>query len=164
VNADTSSLNGPAEEETAMRVAKLQHYNIRTTKFDETVAFYRNILGMKNGIPPGAPEGTGPSWIYDDSGEAIVHLTSIDPVDPEKDYIARSQYRGGPDKRFPFGFLGSGSIDHVALSCEGWDEILERIKKHNIPYRENHIARMNFRQIFVHDPNGITLELNFTGA
>ena len=39
-----------------MRVKKLQHYNIRTTRFDETVAFYRDVLGMQNAVPPNAPE------------------------------------------------------------------------------------------------------------
>jgi catechol 2,3-dioxygenase-like lactoylglutathione lyase family enzyme len=145
-----------------MLVTKLQHYNIRTTKWEETVTFYRNILGLKNGPPMGRTE-LPPSWIYDDSGEAIIHLTRVDPSDPEKDYARISQYRGGPDKRFPYGFAGSGSIDHVALSCEGWDEVIERLKQFDVPYKENHIPNMNFRQIFVCDPNGITLELNFTG-
>lgn len=147
-----------------MLVTKLQHYNIRTTKWEETVAFYRNVLGLKNGPPMGV-ETLPPSWIYDDSGEAIIHLTRVNPEDPETDYARISSYRGGPDKRYPYGFSGSGSIDHVALSCEGWDEVIERLKKLDVPYKENHpaIPNMKFRQIFVCDPNGITLELNFMG-
>jgi len=30
-----------------MQVRRLEHYNIRTTKFDETVKFYDDVLGMK---------------------------------------------------------------------------------------------------------------------
>lgn len=144
-----------------MSIKKLQHYNIRTTKFEETVAFYRDVLGMKNAVPPGAPGGTPPAWLYDDSGEAIVHLLRVDPIDPEGAYAKLSAFRGGPDKRFPYGFSGSGSIDHVALACEDWDEVISRLKRNNVPYWENHIARMNMRQLFITDPNGVTLELNF---
>jgi catechol 2,3-dioxygenase-like lactoylglutathione lyase family enzyme len=144
-----------------MSIKKLQHYNIRTTKFDETVAFYRDVLGMRNAVPPGAPEGTPPAWLYDDSGEAIVHLLRVDPSDPEAAYAKLSAFRGGLDKRFPHGFSGSGSIDHIALACEGWDEVLSRLRRHEVPYKENHIARMNMRQLFISDPNGVTLELNF---
>jgi catechol 2,3-dioxygenase-like lactoylglutathione lyase family enzyme len=147
-----------------MLVKKLQHYNIRTTRFDETVAFYRDVLGMQNAIPPNAPEGTPPAWIYDDSGDPIVHLMSIDPNDPEKDYAARSSFRGGSDQRYPPGFSGSGSIDHIALECEGWDEIKSRLQKHDVPFWENHLPKMNFRQLFICDPNGVTLELNFQGV
>jgi catechol 2,3-dioxygenase-like lactoylglutathione lyase family enzyme len=144
-----------------MMIRKLQHYNIRTTRFDETIAFYRNVLGMKNAPPPGAPASWPASWIYDDSGEAVVHLTPVDPVDPEASYAKISAYRGGPDKRFPYGFSGSGSIDHVALFCEGWDEIVARLKEHGVAYVENHIPQVKTHQLFIHDPNGITLELNF---
>jgi catechol 2,3-dioxygenase-like lactoylglutathione lyase family enzyme len=144
-----------------MMIKKLQHYNIRTTKFDETVAFYRDVLGMKNAVPPGAPDGTPPAWLYDDSGEPIVHLLRVDPIDSEGAYAKMSAFRGGPDKRFPYGFSGSGSIDHVALACENWDEVIARLKQHDVPYRENHVPRMNMRQLFISDPNGITLELNF---
>jgi catechol 2,3-dioxygenase-like lactoylglutathione lyase family enzyme len=148
-----------------MLVKKLQHYNIRTTKFDETVAFYRDALGMTNGVPPGAPEGTPPAWLYDESGEAIVHLMKIDPANPDKDYADRAaQFRGGIDQRYPPGFSGSGSIDHVALHCEGWEEMKARLAKHAVPVHENLIPRMNLRQLFIRDPNGVTLELNFPGA
>jgi len=54
-----------------MSIKKLQHYNIRTTKFEEIVAFYRDVLGMKNAVPPGPPEGAPPAWLYVDSGEAV---------------------------------------------------------------------------------------------
>jgi hypothetical protein len=90
-----------------------------------------------------------------------VHLLRVDPIDPEAAYAKLSAFRGGPDKRFPCGFSGSGCIDHVALACEEWDEVISRLKRNNVPYTENHITRMNMRQLFITDPNGVTLELNF---
>src|ERR1700733_8421579 len=98
-----------------MLVRKLEHYNIRTTKFEETVRFYVDVLGMRNDRAPMAPPDFPASWIFDDSGVAAVHLTPVDPADPAGSYAKISQYRGGePDATFQ----GSGAIDHVAFECE----------------------------------------------
>ena len=69
-----------------MKVRRLEHYNIRTTKFDETVKFYDDVLGMKAQQPPMMQGDWPPSWIYDDSGIAAIHLTPVDPKDPEAAY------------------------------------------------------------------------------
>ena len=68
-----------------MMVRKLEHYNIRTTKFEETVRFYVDVLGMRNDRAPMAPPDFPASWIFDDSGVAVVHLTPVDPANPADD-------------------------------------------------------------------------------
>ena len=35
-----------------MRVGQLDHYNISTRKLKDTVQFYEDVLGMKNGPRP----------------------------------------------------------------------------------------------------------------
>jgi catechol 2,3-dioxygenase-like lactoylglutathione lyase family enzyme len=144
-----------------MVVKKLQHYNIRTTRYDATVTFYRQVLGMRSGLPPGAPEGAPPTWLYDESGEAVVHLIPVDPEDPERSYSRVISFRGAPNEQSPLSFTGSGSIDHVAFACEGWEEIIARLRTQNVSYKENHLPQINMRQLFITDPNGVTLELNF---
>jgi catechol 2,3-dioxygenase-like lactoylglutathione lyase family enzyme len=144
-----------------MLVKKLQHYNIRTTRYEDTVAFYRQVLGMRSGRPPGVPEGSPPTWLFDESGEAVVHLIPVDPADPEGSYSKVIRFRGAPNEQSPVSFKGSGSIDHVAFACEGWDEIIARLRAQNVSYTENHMERFNLHQLFVIDPNGVTLELNF---
>jgi catechol 2,3-dioxygenase-like lactoylglutathione lyase family enzyme len=141
-----------------MRIKRLEHYNIRTTKYEDTVKFYDDILGMKCKRAPMAPESTPPTWIYDDSGTAVVHLTPIDPKDPHASYAKMAQYRGvDPDAAFH----GSGSIDHVAFECEGYDEIRARLEANKMVFAKNDVPSFSLRQIFVRDPNGVTLELNF---
>jgi catechol 2,3-dioxygenase-like lactoylglutathione lyase family enzyme len=144
-----------------MMIRKLEHYNIRTTKFEDTVRFYVDVLGMRNDRAPMAPPDFPATWIFDDSGTAVVHLTPVDPADPENSYAKISQYRGGPDLMDPPAFRGSGAIDHVAFECEGYGEVLSRLRSAHIPYAETHFAQVNMRQIFIKDPNGVTLELNF---
>jgi len=142
-------------------IRKIDHYNIRTTKFEDTVRFYVDILGMTAGRPPMASTSSPPSWIYDGSGVPAVHLIPVDPKDPEKSYAERSQFRRGVDITEPPAFHGSGAIDHIAFECEDYDEILGRLKSARRAYAENFVAQINLRQIFVKDPNGVTLELNF---
>jgi catechol 2,3-dioxygenase-like lactoylglutathione lyase family enzyme len=144
-----------------MLVKKLQHYNIRTTRYDDTVRFYRQVLGMNIGRPPGAPETMPPTWLYDESGEAAVHLIPVDPADPEASYSKMIQFRGAPGEESPVSFKGSGSIDHVAFACEGWDEMVARLRAENVSFKESHLPRFNLHQLFIVDPNGVTLELNF---
>jgi catechol 2,3-dioxygenase-like lactoylglutathione lyase family enzyme len=141
-----------------MMIRRLEHYNIRTTKFEETVKFYDDVLGMKCKRAPMAPESFPPTWIYDDSGVAAVHLTPVDPKTPHESYSKMAQYRGGdPDAAFQ----GSGAVDHVAFECEGFDEIIGRLNARNIPFAKTEFPQANLRQLFIKDPNGITLELNF---
>ncbi len=144
-----------------MNVRKLEHYNIRTTRFEDTVRFYVEVLGMRAANPPGAPEGRPPSWIYDGSGTPAIHLTRVDPVDPEKSYEKASQYRKGLEPNDGSSFRGSGAVDHIAFECQGREEVLESLRAADIRFVENHVDFIDLRQIFLKDPNGITLELNF---
>ena len=141
-----------------MTVRRLEHYNIRTTKFAETVKFYDDALGMKAKRAPMASADTPASWIYDDSGVAVVHLTPVDPADPVGSYAKMAQYRGGEPNAT---FEGSGAIDHVAFECEGFDEIKVRLQAMKVKFVENSFPNFNLRQLFLKDPNGVTLELNF---
>jgi catechol 2,3-dioxygenase-like lactoylglutathione lyase family enzyme len=141
-----------------MMVRRLEHYNIRTTKFAETVKFYDDALGMKCKRAPMAPAEFPATWIYDDSGVAAIHLTPVDPADPVASYAKISAYRGSePDATF----MGSGAIDHVAFECEGVEEIKARLTAMKVKFVENNFPSFNLTQLFLKDPNGVTLELNF---
>ena len=57
----------------------------------------------------------------------------------------------------------TGSIDHVALTCEGFAGTLERCEALGLDHRVNDRQFGDLRQIFVTDPNNVALELNFAG-
>ncbi len=105
---------------------------------------------------PMVPADGPATWIYDDSGVAAIHLTPVDPADPAGSYAKISQYRGGEPNA---AFEGSGAIDHVAFECEGLDEIKARLTSLELEFFETSFPSL--RQLFVKDPNGVTLELNF---
>ena len=58
----------------------------------------------------------------------------------------------------------SGAIDHVAFLASDPQAMLARLKDKAIPYRSRFMSESKLYQLFVTDPNGITIELNFNGV
>lgn len=136
-----------------MPLTRLDHYSIRTGRLADTERFYTRVLGLEVGPRPNFPfPGV---WLYQ-GGIAVVHVVGIDPANPE----GLRNYLG--DK--PLVDSGTGTIDHVAFI--GTDVEAMRAKFHDIgiPFRNHTVPNMNLEQVFLEDPNGITVELNFPGA
>ena len=56
---------------------------------------------------------------------------------------------------------GGGAVDHLAFRASGSKDLIDRLKILKVPYRERVVEEMNLFQLFVEDPNNITLELNY---
>ena len=125
-----------------MSVGVLDHFNIRTRKLGETVRFYEDILGLENGDRPKfAFPG---AWMYSE-GKPVVHLVDISPTDePQK-----------PD---------SGVVHHVAFVSRGFAAMKERLKSKGMPFDARQVPGGDLWQIFVNDPNGVLIELNYEAA
>lgn len=137
-----------------MPLTRLDHYSIRTTDLETTRDFYVDVLGLVDGDRPPFPFPG--YWLYV-GDRPVVHLIGIDADDPSGliDYM-------GEDRKEAF--TGSGAVDHVAFNGEDIDEQRERLKKLGIEIRERDVPNMPLQQIFLQDPNGITVELNFWSA
>ena len=59
---------------------------------------------------------------------------------------------------------GTGTVDHMAFAATGVNEMRDRLKKHDIAYRERTVPSLNLHQIFFEDPSGVTIELNYPGS
>ncbi len=125
-----------------MSVGLLDHFNIRTRKLKETVRFYEDILGLSNGDRPNF-DFPG-AWIYSE-GRAVVHLVDISPT-------AETQK---PD---------SGVVHHVAFVSHGFKAMKQRLKSKNVWYETREVPGGAVWQIFVRDPNGVMIELNYEMA
>ena len=136
-----------------MPVQKLDHYSIRTTDLAATEAFYTKVLGFSVGPRPNFPfPGV---WLYQ-GGIAVVHVIGIDPNDSS----GLMDYLGGRDQGEG---RGTGMIDHVAFLCSDIDGVRAGIEGAGLEFTERKVPAMDLRQIFVNDPSGVVVELNFPG-
>ncbi len=138
-----------------MSLDLLDHCSIRTVKLAETRDFYVEILGMKDGDRPDF-DFPG-NWLYID-GRAVVHLVGVDPDDPS----GLEAYLGGSVD--PETLHGSGAFDHLAFRAKDPETLIAHLKENGVAYRERQVSSMDLYQIFLEDPNGITVELNYWGV
>ena len=125
-----------------MSVGLLDHFNIRTRKLKETVRFYEDILGLTNGARPNF-DFPG-AWMYSE-GRAVVHLVDISPgSEPQK-----------PD---------SGVVHHVAFVSRGFNAMKQSLKGKDVWFDTREVPGGEQWQIFVRDPNGVMVELNYDTA
>ena len=127
-----------------MALNALNHFTIRTADLERTKTFYHQILGLP--IGPRPPLGFPGYWLY--CGDTpTVHLIG----DREGDNTPRTP-------------TPTGLFDHIAFSCTGLAEMRTNLKTHAIPFAERIIPRDRQTQLFLHDPDGIAVELNFPPA
>ena len=142
-----------------MKIHRLDHYSIRTTDLDTSRRFYTEIMGFQVGPRP-AFKFPG-LWLY--NGEpgpdevGVVHIVGIDPNDPQ----GLKEYLGERDSS---SLKGTGSIDHIAFTVSGLAGLRERLESNGVPYRERTVPDLGLHQVFLEDPSGVTLELNFPVA
>jgi catechol 2,3-dioxygenase-like lactoylglutathione lyase family enzyme len=134
-----------------MSVRRLDHYSIRTTRLADTERFYTEVMGFEVGPRP-AFKFPG-VWLYQ-GGVAVVHVVGIDPDDPAGlvEYLGDKGMDAEP---------GTGTIDHVAFLCDGVDAMRAHFQGKGVEFRERQVPSLNLTQLFLEDPNGVTLELNF---
>ena len=134
-----------------MPLDRIDHFSIRTLKLEETRTFYENAMGMEVGDRPPLPFPG--YWLY--LGEhAVIHLIGIDENNPE----GLNEYLGEVNVTE---LSGGGAVDHLAFRASGYKDLIVRLKDLNVSYRERMVEEMNLFQLFVEDPNNITLELNY---
>ena len=59
--------------------------------------------------------------------------------------------------------LHKSSFDHVAFKTANYQDVLKKLQSLNIPFEEKPIPGMTAHQIFLRDPAGNRVELNFDG-
>ncbi|SMG60455.1 VOC family protein [Paraburkholderia susongensis] len=140
-----------------MPVTKLAHYSIRTLDLEKSCRFYERVLGFKQGYRP--PFDFPGAWLYKggDEGEyGTVHIIGVDPDNPE----GLLAYLG--DRKLPA--TGTGTVDHIAFLATGVQAMWDTLRAENIAWRDRTVPSLGLHQVFVEDPSGVTIELNFPAA
>ena len=122
-----------------MRINRIDHFNIRTRDLDRLCEFYTKVLALEIGDRP--PFDSPGVWLYA-GGHPILHVGVAED--------------GGAD-------VGNTlPLDHIALETEGLVDAVARLDGAGIEYRMVDVPGRAMKQIFIRDPDGIALELNFT--
>jgi catechol 2,3-dioxygenase-like lactoylglutathione lyase family enzyme len=120
-----------------MAIRGVDHINIGTNQLEETVAFFRDAIGLELGWRPDFPFGG--AWLY--AGDtAVVHLVDL------------------PQAKLP---SNQAALDHFALRIDDYDAAIARLDAAGVRYRAVDIGGTPIRQINVRDPNGVNIELNY---
>jgi len=121
-------------------VRGLDHINIRTADLAATKAVFIDVLGLSEGWRPPFPFPG--AWLY--AGEKdVVHLVQVDTAAESSD---------------------GSSLDHFAFDIDDYDEALRRVESTGLRFRATSTPGTSVKQIFVRDPNGVTIELNWKGS
>jgi catechol-2,3-dioxygenase len=105
-------------------------------------AFYVDIVGLEPGPRP--PFGSEGAWLYA-GGHPVVHLSL------ERDGRARD-----PDAR--------PVIHHVAFACSDRAAVEARLAAHGVAFRRAVVPERGQVQLFLLDPAGNGVELDFADA
>lgn len=127
-----------------MPVRALDHFNLRAPRsmLERLRDFYRDVVGLVDGERP--PFNHYGFWMY--AGErAVLHLSADDTA-----------FAGDAAPRSTF--------DHVAFACSGHAETERRLREAGIAYRTAIVPATGQAQIFLRDPAGNGVELNFASA
>jgi catechol 2,3-dioxygenase-like lactoylglutathione lyase family enzyme len=135
-----------------MPLQRMEHYLVLTEDIEETKSFYCDGLGMEVGFRPEV--GFPGYWLY--LGDTpCIHIA---------ERHSYKQYADDVGIPFSSASSGTGPIDHIAFNATGFDEMLRRLERLGIRPSTNTIDDIGLRQLFMKDPNGVTIELNFQDA
>ena len=116
------------------------------------------MLGLRVGFLPDFPSPG--AWLYRGRDEAecgVVHLIRIDRNAP----AGLNEYLGDQPEEI---LHGSAEVDHLAFSATDLPAMLRRLRAEGVAWRERTVPKVGLRQLFVQDPCGVTIELNFPAA
>jgi catechol 2,3-dioxygenase-like lactoylglutathione lyase family enzyme len=140
-----------------MPISKLAHYSIRTSDLHKSCEFYERVLGFKQGCRP--PFDFPGAWLYkggDETDFGTVHIIGIDPNNPE----GLLAYLG--DKGMPL--TGTGTVDHIAFLATGVADMWKTLEAEGIAWRDRTVPSLGLHQVFIEDPSGVTIELNYPAS
>jgi catechol 2,3-dioxygenase-like lactoylglutathione lyase family enzyme len=147
-----------------MSIRRLDHYSIRTIRMDASRRFYADVLGFSEGPRPVFKfpgvwmyNGKPASEAVNGKDVGVLHIVGVDPDNPDglRDYLGDRQASAD---------MGAGVIDHIAFIADDLEDMLARLRRHDVPFRERSVPDLGLHQVFFEDPNGITIELNFPAS
>ena len=134
-----------------MALSHLEHFLIQTADMDATRDWWVDVLGMRVGP---APDFKFPvCWLYI-GDQDVLHLTTGggDVSDNRKAYLGQQSTATE----------GSGVVDHLGFRATGLSETMAHLKSRGVEFTQRMVDDQGLFQLFLLDPNGVKVELNFS--
>ncbi len=125
-----------------MTAQALDHVNLVTANLSAIQTFYTEVIGLEVGDRPPFPFPG--AWLYC-NGQAVVHLVGKTPT---SDDIAET----------------APQIDHFAFRAAGLPAFIRKLEDRGIAYQTAVVPGRGILQIFLRDPDGNKVEMDFSEA
>lgn len=118
---------------------QFEHFNISAPRplLEDVKRFYQQVFALEEGFRPNFSDHG--YWLYHGE-QPIIHLSQNDERHAESK---------------------PGYLDHLAFRLTGIHDFLRTLTALNVPYRVKPVPQLNMQQVFLYDPTGIKLEVNF---
>lgn len=136
-----------------MPLSHIEHVLIQSADMAATRDWYVRVLGFRVGPNPDFKFPV--CWLYL-GDQDVIHVTEggAQVSDNRRRYVGQESSAT----------QGSGVIDHVAFRCTGLEQMLEQLGALDVPFKRRQVSDQGLYQLFLFDPNGIKVELNFANA
>ena len=120
-----------------MDIKLLEHVNLRTADIHRLEEWYCQVLGLKPGYRP--PFKSTGRWLY--AGNIpMIHLLEV------------------KDQKL----CDDPTIEHFAMSVSGLKDFLQTLEEMSISYRTVRLPEVRVFQIYITDPDGNNMHLDFS--
>ncbi|TAJ09827.1 MAG: VOC family protein [Nitrospirae bacterium] len=122
-----------------MRVKKLLHTRMRVSDMDQTIAFYRNVLGLEVLERHTSPRGSHLAFLAVPNSEELIELCSFPPSGPVK---------------------VQEDLVHLAFEVENLDDTVAQLTANGVKITDGPTrSSSGSRFLFIDAPDGYEIEL-----
>ena len=134
-----------------MPISHIEHFLVAADDIDATRDWYARVLGMKPGAHPDF--GFPVHWMYLGDTD-IVHIgpSARQAGEIQKKFLGRTSQDAG---------AGTGALDHIAFRATGLRGMLKHLQKEKVSFTQRRANGQALFQLFLYDPNGVKIELNY---
>ena len=133
-----------------MPLSHIEHFLLQTADMEGTRKWYVEVLGMRVGP---SPDFKFPVfWMYLGDKD-VVHVTEGGKGVSEN----RRKYVGQQSDAVS----GTGVVDHIAFRATGLRDMIAHLTKLGIDFKQRRVDDQGLYQLFLFDPNGVKVELNY---
>jgi catechol 2,3-dioxygenase-like lactoylglutathione lyase family enzyme len=136
-----------------MPLAHMEHFLLQTEDIEATKDWYVSVLGFRVGP---SPDFKFPVyWLYLGDRD-VLHITAggKSASDNRKKYVGQESEAA----------RGTGVIDHIGFRSTGLAETIAHLTALGIDFKERQVDDQGLYQLFLFDPNGLKIELNFANS